>query len=1443
MATIASASQALPTPFDSPSQPPLSVTPAVVGAKLILDPRSDVESLGLAALPPNTPMLNKTVGSLVADPDMTVLADTVFPNTAMINVMLLDTPTTAPGDMALGRMTATSVDSRSNLYSSEFQHVPNPQESIEPEPLEAFAKLQFPDGDFFVNTFAVELGRDMNAVRHERKRVKEERRRKENEDAMSASVVKAEDDPSADGPTLLDIPALGTDLPLPLPSPSAISEAGGIIGINTYSDEDDSMYSHPKPKWKHHSNDSSVAHSIAPATLHNNANDLTFTSNLFSDGATHDPEPTTAHSQECPFIPIHPQAGTVMNNISRKHIRIEFNGDKAYWELHVLGRNGVWVDEVYYGLGGTAKLVHGSYILVQSISIMFLLPDNARGDSDLVDSPASDPDSNTFSDVEAGDRGSQSDAAHHDSQTPSKNAARKIKLKLSRKMQPAPSGIKAKNGEGLDQPRAAQSGEKDDLDRASAAVTLAEGTTPSLSMEGKMRDSAQSTTPAKPSEPDVPAVPAADLPIGSVLAGVAPEDMPAKRKGPGRPPKNGVMSKRDEAIIKRKKKELQKAGHEIPPLADLLVMARAEAAGMTIKKDKCEDGQGDDDVRKSTEVGDAPSVIIAQPPGTVAVDADGQVTSSTGTPNRNTDDSAAKAVNKTARSPSPQKPEGSYTEEQLKKPNKTYVILIHEALEKSSSGIMDLQQIYDAIQKMYPYYKYRSQTQGWQSSIRHNLIGSEAFEEAGKIGKGRLWKINQNHPIDKEKKRKVATPEPERTTTSGQYSYSSGQYPYTNQGYPSYRPSPYGRPYGPPNALTNTARPAQAGQSVQAGQTASAPQKPGTYQSPYSPHPPTANANGGRPSTIAAQKPTAAGSTTLSTAAPRTNGVYQPPRPPQAGSASSSTPAMPSRAPAVPMAVGATASAAGKPKQAGAVQARGTGQGSTATPTQARQPTQPPQQQADGKGWEVTIEEIMTFNKDYLAQFKGEEQKEAKALFHRAVYRYIHKDRDHGPFRNDEERKVAEKIEGIIAKNNRFRKPAPRASTSASAGTAPRTAGAPVPPASDTAQRQTGTPQAGNASRPAGASSTATRPVGAPPGPAQRPAGLPVASAQRPIGAPSAVTTPKPAGLPQTGALMRPPGVAQALHTRPGVAVAGQPPRPGIPAPINSQGVRPAVPAPAPAPGYIGRSTLPGATGQPFRPPVPVSKAQAPRPGQPAPTNGQVSRPGAPNPAIVQAARPAVPAALIGQGNRPAQQPSMPRPTVQPQIGAPRSGLVALPAGPPGHVNAPGARPANYTAPRPPIQGQSTPAGRMPAPGASTAQTPVLSAPVLNAPASRPSGVGSAHGGLSVGVTPVADVVAQPGPALTVAAPASGATSVPKAQPAQTVADAAAAPQPIKVNPHVLAVAGQSVVNPPAPRAIGSVIQAPQSAVQAPTVANAAEPVKRVADETADEPAAKRQKT
>ena len=201
-----------------------------------------------------------------------------------------------------------------------------------------------------------------------------------------------------------------------------------------------------------------------------------------------------------------------------------------------------------------------------------------------------------------------------------------------------------------------------------------------------------------------------------------------------------------------------------------------------------------------------------------------------------------KKPTKPPRSPSPVFDESKMTPEQLAKPQSSYVVLIHEALTNSMTGQMSLPQIYRAIERRYPYYKLRVQTQGWQSSVRHNLSQHPAFQKIERDGKGWMWGLVPDVSIEKEKKRR-GTPPP----VSQQPYFQPGrmmQHPFQYPGIPapnghmpphmpggpygSYLPVPPGRmPYLPPPRPGFPLPLASA-------------QGESTYRSPYQSNPPPA---------------------------------------------------------------------------------------------------------------------------------------------------------------------------------------------------------------------------------------------------------------------------------------------------------------------------------------------------------------------------------------------------------------------------------------------------------------------------------------------------------------------------------------------------------------------------------------------------------------------------
>jgi len=228
-----------------------------------------------------------------------------------------------------------------------------PVQDAQNDPMQAFAMLQFPDGDFYVNTYAVELGRDLNAAKFERKAGRKHKMKLNRDVQMEQDAEMNLDD---------EVRNIAR---------SNVSESGGIVGINIEYDSEENEESKRRKRKQFRSTNSS--HSVDPTSLLTNPYDLSL---------DWQPQQDKPFEYECPFIPIHPQAGQSFKNISRKHIRIEYNLQKAYWEMLVNGRNGVFHDDTHVDKGSLVKLHHGSEILIQGITLIFKLPDNARNEDE-----------------------------------------------------------------------------------------------------------------------------------------------------------------------------------------------------------------------------------------------------------------------------------------------------------------------------------------------------------------------------------------------------------------------------------------------------------------------------------------------------------------------------------------------------------------------------------------------------------------------------------------------------------------------------------------------------------------------------------------------------------------------------------------------------------------------------------------------------------------------------------------------------------------------------------------------------------------------------------------------------------------------------------------------------------------------------------------------------
>lgn len=340
---------------------------------------------------------------------------------------------------------------------------------------------------------------------------------------------------------------------------------------------------------------------------------------------------------------------------------------------------------------------------------------------------------------------------------------------------------------------------------------------------------------------------------GSMLSEVPMDQLPEKRKGPGRPPKNGLISKRDMGIIRRKQKEFEKQGIPVPPLDELVRIVRSENKAKEAAAKAAARGEAPppmaqnfpvmQSIEMSQEPSNQPTYVPAVPQPMQQAMREGDYTSA------DPDNKGSPKRQRTYRSPSPMKAKEECTEEELKKPNHTYYTTLDEILSEGPPEGLELQQIYDKICKKYPYYKYGVDGHGWQSSVRHNLKQHDRFQQVTKQGKGWLWAINQEIPFDKEKKRKPTPPPVQRPPMpypmANGMAHQPGMQQYGNpyaygqtmhNGQPQYQQAAgqpgqqYASPYG---GQQGYAQPGAPQQYVPAGS-----QPPGNQQYPYAPQQP-----------------------------------------------------------------------------------------------------------------------------------------------------------------------------------------------------------------------------------------------------------------------------------------------------------------------------------------------------------------------------------------------------------------------------------------------------------------------------------------------------------------------------------------------------------------------------------------------------------------------------
>ena len=513
--------------------------------------------------------------------------------------------------------------------------------------IEAFAKIEFEDGNYYITTWACELGRDALAFRAALQRAEEA---KKNPNGRSQSSSGRVSRPSDRIRRAGDSQVQG----------SVVSEAGGFGGV----DEGPMVRSDEKPAESGHpSHSSQISNSdvvkpqevlyhppLAPFDYHRNAE---IQAQLDPDNEQ--PAPVTAehlpNADTCPLIPIHAMANSTKSEvathkgISRRHVRIEWDSDVECFKMKVLGRNGAFLDGAFIGRGVSKPLSSGSKIQISDIQMTFRLP---RPKTEPI-SDDSDRDEREGSSV---NRRSTSPTSDEEEEAPGKGS-KKLKINFNHKT------------------------------TATAGLT-------------------------------------------DPLIGPDGQPIPPRKRGPGRPPKDGIMSTRErkerERAIKLAEAKAANGGRTPPPSAKgkmpkLPETPRTEQKAEKRKYTKRKRDGEDGDVMPSIEGGEE----------NVGSD---------------TEKLPAKKP-RASKSPSPEYPPlAALTEEQLARPSEPYARLIYDILADIHPKALPLKQIYRALKMKFPFFVYRVESEGWQSSVRHNLNQewNKLFEKGEKEGKGFAWK-------------------------------------------------------------------------------------------------------------------------------------------------------------------------------------------------------------------------------------------------------------------------------------------------------------------------------------------------------------------------------------------------------------------------------------------------------------------------------------------------------------------------------------------------------------------------------------------------------------------------------------------------------------------------------------------------------------------------------
>ncbi|KAL5087001.1 hypothetical protein Trisim1_008561 [Trichoderma cf. simile WF8] len=615
--------------------------------------------------------------------------------------------------------------------------------------LESFARVEFADSVFQMTTYAVIIGRDQRALeqaRRDGKRADEYQRRVE------------------------DNASKGLPPPSPLAhdrhkfSKSYVSEEGGMLGPESDSEEN----GRPAKRRKTSTTGSSQQNEAENPqdSVISNRQYVSHTPGAAAvDLASLRPSPW-----HVPFIGIHspgPNIASKTKAISREHLKIAYNQDEGVFEAIPLHKNGFFCEDVHYK-SEKVVLKCGDRLQIKDVGFRFIINGVERGRTGAEEYQEEDAKKKRHA------HGGKSMSFDFE-QSHGNGQIQDTSDELS-DVDVSPAELSDFGGddeEEGEEERAEEEGEEEEEEEEEGDDDDEEGDAdvPEASIEGDSEIKDEGEAGNDLSMPQIP-----------------------RKRGPGRPPKNGIMSKREQRLLKKQQQEMaKKTLPQAPPVEPPIKrkvgrprkhplpedgVDRPEKRKYKPRKPKNEDGaEGSDAERRAREKKEK-KARPKSPPLELKIE--------------------------------------DYTEEQLQKPNKNYGVLIDETLTAAGPDGLTLKQIYKRICQRYPWFYFHTETKGWESSVRHNLIGNEAFKKDETTN---LWSRVPGVELDAGKKRKASSPD--RGLAAAQ-AYGHYSYPYAAQhmapgAHPGYPPGQAPAPgyQAPAYAVqpSHAARPVQYGAS------------------------------------------------------------------------------------------------------------------------------------------------------------------------------------------------------------------------------------------------------------------------------------------------------------------------------------------------------------------------------------------------------------------------------------------------------------------------------------------------------------------------------------------------------------------------------------------------------------------------------------------------------